>query len=288
MLFYANETKSASIFEMPDLEDTYRNYFEKRKSAMYFLEHLNETTNFLFYAKKFTLKDFEEKKNEYRTKGGADNYVYDLIAKQEEFYSATLPTTTTVKINSFIDALNEKKDLTKYSAKEAINACNQALEYIEGMLLLLPSDNNYLTLKEKNIKEKQEILANIESGEYEKKLNERTKEQVALVQINSAKMHDIYAEWAATESILNSNIGKTTMVSIISKNWELVKDESGNTINKYVDVEAFVKADNGKCFKVTGVVIKNFEKQENTFGKPIFKYQYKEEMSCDLSSSAQN
>ena len=276
---------SAAKIAMPDLEDTYKNYFEKRKSAMYYLENLQTTTDFLFYAKKFGRKDFLEKKNEYRTKGGADAYVYDLISKQENFYTATVPTKTTEIVNAFLESQKDKKDYTKNSAKDALNAYNACLDYIEGMLLLNPESTYYSELKTKNELDKNELETYIASGKYEKSLKTRTAEQINAVQINPSKMQDIYAEWAVNESILYSNVGKTTVVSIVSKQWKIIKDNAGTPTYKYIDVEASVKGTDNKCYKVSGTVSKPYEK-DSTYGKPLFKYQYIEEMNCENVSAA--
>lgn len=267
----------------PDLEDTYKSYFEKRKSAMFYLKNLQLSTDFLFYAKKFSKQDFLEKKNEYHTKGGSDAYVYELINKQEEFYTSILPTETTETINAFLELQNAKKDYVKHSAKEALNAYNLCLEYIDGMLLLSPEDSYYKDLKTKNENQKKELEAYISSGEYEKKLNDRTQDQKDAVQLNTSQMTDIYAEWATSEGLLTANLGTVAAVAITSKQWKIKKDASGIPLFKYVDVEATTKPVNGKCYKVTGTVTKAYEK-EATYGKPLFKYEYKEEMNCEKAN----
>jgi len=274
-LYSANSTKSATV---PELDDIYKSHFEKRKSAMHFIENVDANTNFLFYAKKFSKKDFLEKQNEYRTKGGTDSYIFDLITKQEEFYNNTIPSKTAEKVNAFIAELNAKKDYTKYSAKEALNAYKLSLEYIDGMLLLMPDNTEYIDLKTKNESGKKELEKYISSGDYEKSIATRTPAQINEIKLNEAKMQDIYAEWAATESIL-ATIGNTSVIVITSKQWEIIRDANGSPIYKYVDAEASVRGTDGKCYKVTGTVNKTTDKEGN-YSKPVFNYQYKEEMSC--------
>ncbi len=274
------KANDASKYGTPDLENVYKNYFEKRKSAMYYLDNLQASTDFLFYAKKFSKKEFIEKKNEYRTKGGIDDYVFDLISKQEEFYTTTVPTKTIETINAFLKSQEEKKNLTKNSAKEAINACNVCLDYIEGVLLLNPENAYYTEMKLKNENQKKEIEKSVASGDYEKTLANRTPEQINAVQLNTAQMTEIYAEWATSEGLLNANLGTALAISITSKQWKIKKDNAGAILYKYVDVETIAKNATGKCYKVTGTVTKAYE-QEATYAKPVFNYEYKEEMNCE-------
>lgn len=277
-IVFAGETKTESM--IPEVEAHYKRFFEKRNSVMVYLENVDVTTDFLFYAKKFTRNEFLEKKKEYKEKGGADEYVYQLIDKQTLFYETTLNTKITEKVKTILQSYESKIDFLNNHPKAAKNACDGCLEYINGMLLLNPQDEYFLDLKNKTELQKREIEKYISSGGYEKKLMNRTSTEMDAVTVGKNQLSDITTQWALSEGLVKLKLGEIAAMALISSQWSMKKNSEGMPAYKYVDVEAALKNSNGTCYKITGQMIKQYN-PDGTYAEPQFVYEYKELMNCE-------
>jgi hypothetical protein len=283
-------------FDKDDEKKSAYDKLERVNSAITFSEH-KSIIALLDDAKILNLNNYELVKAYYdKHSEESTDYVKKTVARMNDFFANVFPTKrldiikaidyTIKNTEKFIKENREKstylsqKDVSFYYPKGDINTIDKMISNFDNAFIMFPDEIEFKNRKEKLIARKSDLENYISSGDLKKDIEKRELMNIEERRISSPANTNPQLIAVVKRDLNVASIGSILRVSIVDRDWFIIKNNIDIPVSKKMEVECATKKD-GKCYKVYGY-LKCVYEGGGKYSNPQFSsYGDLREMNCE-------
>lgn len=220
------------------------------------------------------------------------------LAKCAEFQPTILPKIKAEELKDIDEVMSKTADHIKANRVKADYLNNKSVGYLESSpksdvktlesnlgdfdvaFRMMPGDADFTQRKADIEARIADLNLYMSSGEHAQMVAKLKQMEIDKVQLFKPGMTNASYDAIVKRDLNATKYGTIQRIVLVSRDWEINKNEYGLIISKSIDVQVATKLD-GKCYKVRGYIAADYAGGGTYSTSPTFVTQDKEEMNCN-------